>query len=82
MQDNQKPGIIATNVPPLEVFINPEHKRSYEINIECPEFTSLCPKTGQPDFGMIRITYVPDKLCLELKSLKFYSFSTLIVKNA
>jgi 7-cyano-7-deazaguanine reductase len=72
MQDDQKPGIIATKVPPLEVFINPERKRNYEIDIEFPEFTSVCPRTGQPDFGTIHITYVPDKLCIELKSLKFY----------
>ena len=46
--------------------------REYQIAIRCPEFTSVCPKTGQPDFGEIRITYVPDAACIELKSLKFY----------
>ena len=59
-------------VSPLETFPNPRPERDYEIEIRCPEFTSLCPKTGLPDFGEIRITYVPDALCLELKSLKYY----------
>jgi len=57
---------------PLETFPNPAPDRDYEIAIACPEFTSLCPKTGLPDFGEIRITYVPDTLCLELKALKYY----------
>jgi 7-cyano-7-deazaguanine reductase len=57
---------------PLETFPNPAPGRDYEIAIACPEFTSLCPKTGLPDFGEIRITYVPDALCLELKALKYY----------
>ena len=48
--------------------------REYEIEITCPEFTAVCPKTGQPDFGSIMITYVPAKMCLELKSLKLYLF--------
>jgi 7-cyano-7-deazaguanine reductase len=56
----------------LETFPNPRPERDYEIAISCPEFTSLCPKTGLPDFGEIRITYVPDRLCIELKSLKYY----------
>ena len=56
----------------LETFPNPRPERDYEINIRCPEFTSLCPKTGLPDFGEIRITYVPDQHCIELKSLKYY----------
>jgi 7-cyano-7-deazaguanine reductase len=58
--------------PTLETFPNPRPGRDYEIAIHCPEFTSVCPKTGLPDFGAIRITYVPDKLCLELKALKYY----------
>jgi 7-cyano-7-deazaguanine reductase len=57
---------------PLETFPNPEPSRDYEIAIQCPEFTSLCPMTGLPDFGEIRITYVPDRRCLELKALKYY----------
>ena len=57
---------------PLETFPNPRPERSYEIVIRCPEFTSVCPKTGMPDFGEIRITYVPDATCVELKSLKYY----------
>lgn len=59
----------------LEVFPNPEPGRDYEIDIECPEFTCLCPKTGQPDFANIRIVYVPDERCVELKSLKTYLWS-------
>ncbi len=58
--------------PALETFPNPRPERDYEIEIRCPEFTSLCPKTGLPDFGEIRITYVPDERCIELKSLKYY----------
>jgi 7-cyano-7-deazaguanine reductase len=56
----------------LETFPNPRPERQYEISIQCPEFTSVCPKTGLPDFGEIRISYVPDHLCVELKSLKYY----------
>ena len=56
----------------LETFPNPRPERDYEIAINCPEFTSVCPKTGLPDFGEIRITYVPDAQCVELKSLKYY----------
>lgn len=56
----------------LELFENPCVERDYVIAIRCPEFTSLCPKTGQPDFGEIFIEYCPDKLCIELRSLKFY----------
>jgi 7-cyano-7-deazaguanine reductase len=56
----------------LETFPNPKPDREYEISICCPEFTSVCPKTGMPDFGEIRINYIPNKLCIELKSLKYY----------
>ena len=56
----------------LETFPNPKPERDYEIEIRCPEFTSVCPKTGLPDFGEIVISYVPDELCLELKALKYY----------
>ena len=56
----------------LETFPNPRPEREFEIAISCPEFTSVCPKTGLPDFGEIRITYVPDATCVELKSLKYY----------
>jgi 7-cyano-7-deazaguanine reductase len=58
--------------PTLETFPNPRPERDFEIEIRCPEFTSVCPKTGLPDFGEIRITYVPDQRCVELKSLKYY----------
>ena len=56
----------------LETFENQYPDRDYVIEIECPEFTSVCPKTGQPDFGTIIYTYVADKKCVELKSLKLY----------
>ncbi len=56
----------------LETFKNPHPARDYEIVHEAPEFTSVCPKTGQPDFGVITIRYVADKTCVELKSLKLY----------
>jgi 7-cyano-7-deazaguanine reductase len=56
----------------LEVFPNRHPGRDYVIRHTCPEFTSVCPKTGQPDFGTIEILYVPDRACVELKSLKLY----------
>jgi 7-cyano-7-deazaguanine reductase len=56
----------------LETFPNPRPERDYEIDIRCPEFTSVCPKTGMPDFGEIHIQYVPNRACIELKSLKLY----------
>ena len=59
----------------LESFPNPKPERDYEIRFECPEFTCLCPKTGQPDFATISIEYVPDAKCVELKSLKLSLWS-------
>jgi 7-cyano-7-deazaguanine reductase len=59
----------------LDVVPNPQPDRDYEISIEIPEFTCLCPKTGQPDFATIRIRYVPDERIVELKSLKLYIWS-------
>jgi 7-cyano-7-deazaguanine reductase len=59
----------------LETFANPRPGRDYEIRFECPEFTCLCPKTGQPDFATIRIRYTPAERCVELKSLKLYLWS-------
>ena len=56
----------------LDLFDNPCPQRDYTITIRCPEFTSVCPKTGQPDFGELTIEYCPDHLCIELKSLKYY----------
>ena len=56
----------------LETFANQFPQRDYVIEIVCPEFTSMCPVTGQPDFGTITFTYTPDRLCVELKSLKLY----------
>ena len=59
----------------LETFENPRPDRDYMIEIVCPEFTSLCPKTGQPDFATLELEYVPDDLCVELKSWKLYLWS-------
>lgn len=59
----------------LETFDNPELGRDYTIRMRIPEFTCLCPKTGQPDFATLHLEYVPDQLCLELKSLKLYIWS-------
>ena len=59
----------------LETFPNPMPERDYTIRIRVPEFTCLCPKTGQPDFATLHIEYVPDRLCVELKSLKLYVWS-------
>ena len=59
----------------LETFPNPRPERDYEIHMECPEFTCVCPRTGQPDFATIRIRYSPGQLCVELKSLKLYLWS-------
>jgi 7-cyano-7-deazaguanine reductase len=61
-----------SSAPAIETFPNPRPGRDFEIAIDCPEFTSVCPKTGLPDFGAIRISYVPGDLCIELKSLKYY----------
>ena len=59
----------------MQSFPNPQPARDYEIRFDCPEFTCLCPLTGQPDFAHLRIRYVPDALCVELKSLKLYLWS-------
>ncbi len=56
----------------LDTFPNPQPNRNYWIAFDCPEFTCVCPKTGQPDFATIHVRYVPDTLCVELKSLKLY----------
>ncbi len=58
--------------PILETFDNPNPERDYTIRMEIPEFTCLCPKTGQPDFATLKLEYVPDRYCIELKSLKLY----------
>lgn len=71
LRDEYNCGMSAT----LETFPNPCPERDYTIRHVCPEFTSVCPKTGNPDFATIIVEYVPDKLCIELKSLKLYYFS-------
>ena len=62
----------SPSVEQLETFPNPRPGRGYSIEIVCPEFTSVCPKTGQPDFGTLTFTYTPGEVCVELKSLKLY----------
>lgn len=59
----------------LETFLNPFIKRDYQIHMEIPEFTCVCPKTGQPDFASLILDFIPDKKCVELKSLKLYIWS-------
>lgn len=63
---------MAHEPPALETFDNQFPQRDYTVEIVCPEFTSVCPKTGQPDFGTLTFTYTPDQKCVELKSLKLY----------
>lgn len=63
---------LASNI---ETFTNPEPNRDYTIRIRIPEFTCLCPKTGQPDFAVLHLEYIPDQLCIELKALKHYIWS-------
>jgi len=65
----------ATPTKALETFSNPAPARDYTIRMQIPEFTCLCPRTGQPDFATLEIEYVPDQLCVELKSLKLYVWS-------
>ena len=65
-------GMSAKPQPTIDTFKNPHPERDYEIQMECPEFTCLCPLTGQPDFAQIFLRYVPDQFCVELKSLKMY----------
>jgi len=71
-QSKEPPSVSEAFRDLLEVFPNQYPQRDYTIRIVCPEFTSVCPRTGQPDFGTLTITYVPDQKCVELKSLKFY----------
>lgn len=59
----------------METFPNPQPARNYVVTVECPEFTCLCPRTGQPDFADIIVKYTPDKLCFELKDFKLYIWS-------
>ena len=68
-------ALIAEPRKILESFPNPRPQRDYEVKFVFPEFTSMCPVTGQPDFATITITYVPDQLCVEMKSLKLYFLS-------
>jgi 7-cyano-7-deazaguanine reductase len=72
---NMNPENIENSASLLEVFSNPNPGRDYAIRINIPEFTCLCPKTGQPDFATLNLEYVPDERCIELKSLKLYVWS-------
>jgi 7-cyano-7-deazaguanine reductase len=72
MHGNSKTQMSEPTRDLIEVFPNPCPERDYVIETICPEFTSLCPKTGQPDFGELTISYTPDQSCFELKSLKLY----------
>jgi len=68
-------AMASTPSKSLETFANPNPERDYVIRFECPEFTCLCPRTGQPDFATVRVEYVPDGKCVELKSWKLYLWS-------
>ena len=70
-----RPGMASSPARSLETFPNPEPGRDYTVRIRVPEFTCLCPKTGQPDFATLDLEYVPDGLCVELRSLKLYVWS-------
>lgn len=65
----------------IETFVNPKPNRDYAIRLDCPDFTSLCPVTGAPDFAEIFVEYIPDKLCIETKSLKLYLSSYRNVRS-
>lgn len=75
LQRSHTPAPAGPDQAALEVFTNLYADRDYEITFDCPEFTSVCPVTGQPDFGRIVIRYVPDKTCVESKSLKLFLFA-------
>jgi len=70
--EGRQDHIRELQTPEIEVFTNIYPDRDYKIHLEIPEFTAICPKTGLPDFGIFYITYIPDMVCLELKSLKEY----------
>lgn len=72
---SRSPATQASGAAPLETFPNPAPGRDYTIRMTLPEFTCLCPRTGQPDFATLELEYVPDALCVELKSLKLYIWS-------
>jgi 7-cyano-7-deazaguanine reductase len=73
--ESEEPNMSTRPSKSLETFPNPQPGRDYTIRIKAPEFTCLCPKTGQPDFATLHLEYVPEKLCVELKSLKLYLWS-------
>ncbi len=72
--EGKQDHIRELKTPPIEVFTNIYSDKEYTISFVIPEFTAICPKTGLPDFGIFYIDYIPDKMCLELKSLKEYFF--------
>jgi 7-cyano-7-deazaguanine reductase len=69
------PTVRVMTTQPLDTFPNPAPQRDFLIHMEIPEFTCLCPKTGQPDFGTLIVDFIPDETCIELKSLKLYIWS-------
>jgi 7-cyano-7-deazaguanine reductase len=73
--DRQYASVVMTPAYQLETFKNPHPDRDYVIRLEAPEFTCICPLTGQPDFAAFVVEYVPDQLCVELKSFKLYLWS-------
>jgi len=75
LHENEKRYPVDPSLAKLEAFENSHPGRDYVITLDCPEFTALCPITGQPDFGHLEIEYVPDRLCVESKALKLYLFS-------
>lgn len=75
MSQQEGKSAVAGPSRDLETFPNPNPGLDYTIHIRIPEFTCLCPKTGQPDFAILKLAYVPDRLCVELKSLKLYTWS-------
>ena len=74
-RNSPRPATTKAASKALETFANPAPQRDYQIHMEIPEFTCLCPKTGQPDFAVLTLDYVADTLCVELKSLKLYIWS-------
>jgi 7-cyano-7-deazaguanine reductase len=73
--ETKNPGMPSTPSEQIETFDNPAPARDYTVRMRIPEFTCLCPRTGQPDFALLQLEYVPDRLCIELKALKLYIWS-------
>jgi 7-cyano-7-deazaguanine reductase len=74
-RETKNPAMPSQPSEQIETFANPAPERDYTIRMSIPEFTCLCPRTGQPDFALLELEYVPDRLCIELKALKLYIWS-------